>query len=81
MVSPANTEQDRQAVLAREEAFNQVLASVCAKYAMCRFDDDAVFDHRFTASEISKLDFFHPSLAGQATLAALTWQHSWWPMR
>jgi hypothetical protein len=22
---------------------------------------------------VSKLDFFHPSLSGQATLAALTW--------
>jgi lysophospholipase L1-like esterase len=81
MLSPANTEQARQAVLAREEMFNQVLADVCAAPAyheMCRFDDDALFDHQFTTSEVSKLDYFHPSLAGQATLASLTWQHSWW---
>jgi hypothetical protein len=27
---------------------------------------------------VSKLDYFHPSLSGQATLAALTWRASWW---
>jgi hypothetical protein len=27
---------------------------------------------------VSKLDYFHPSLSGQATLSALTWQTSWW---
>jgi hypothetical protein len=27
---------------------------------------------------VSKLDYFHPSLAGQAALAAITWQRSWW---
>jgi hypothetical protein len=27
---------------------------------------------------VSRLDRFHPSLTGQATLAALTWQASWW---
>jgi hypothetical protein len=25
-----------------------------------------------------RLDFFHPSLRGQAALAALTWEASWW---
>jgi len=79
MLSPFNTEQDRQAVLAREQAFNQVLADVCAQYAtICRFDDYAVYNYVFTASQVSKLDYFHPSLAGQAALASLTWEHSWW---
>jgi lysophospholipase L1-like esterase len=79
MLSPTNTEQDRQAVLTREEEFNAVLAEVCAQYTtMCRFDGDAVFDHQFSAGEVSKLDYFHPSLTGQSTLASLTWQHSWW---
>jgi len=79
MLSPFNTEQDRQAVLAREQAFNQVLADVCAQYgSVCRFDDYAVYNYAFTASQVSKLDYFHPSLAGQAALASLTWQRSWW---
>jgi lysophospholipase L1-like esterase len=78
MLSPANTEQDRQAVLAREQAFNQVLAEVCGQYAICRFDDYAVFNHQFAAAQVSALDYFHPSLSGQAALASITWQRSWW---
>jgi len=78
MLAPGNTEQDRQAVLAREQAFNQVLAEVCGMYAICRFDDYAVFNYPFAPSQVSKLDYFHPSLAGQAALASITWQRSWW---
>ena len=78
MVSPSNGEEDRQAVLAREQAFNQVLAEVCNQYEICRFDDYAVFNFEFTANHVSMLDYFHPSLAGHAALASLTWQRSWW---
>ena len=78
MLSPFNTEQDRQAVLAREEAFNHVLEDVCSRYAFCRFDDYATFNYQFTSGDVSRLDYFHPSLAGQAVLASVTWQHSWW---
>jgi lysophospholipase L1-like esterase len=79
MLSPTNTEADRQAVLAREQAFNKVLADVCSQYAFCRFDNYAVFNYQFSPSDVSKLDYFHPSLSGQAKLASVTWQHSWWP--
>jgi lysophospholipase L1-like esterase len=78
MLSPANTEADRQAVLAREQAFNDVLRDVCSRYTMCRFDDYAVFNYQFTTSQVSTLDYFHPSLSGQAALASVTWQRSWW---
>jgi lysophospholipase L1-like esterase len=78
MLSPTNTEADRQAVLARAEAFNTILHDVCSQYAFCRFDDYAVFNYAFTTSDVSKLDYFHPSLGGQAKLASVTWQHSWW---
>jgi lysophospholipase L1-like esterase len=78
MLSPNNTEADRQAVLAREKAFNQVLANVCSQYIMCRFDNYAVFNYQFSAGQVSKLDYFHPSLAGQAALASVTWAQSWW---
>ncbi len=78
MLSQANSEQDRQAVLTREEAFNQVLADVCSGYAFCRFDGDATFNYQFSTSQVSHLDYFHPSLSGQAALASVTWAHSWW---
>jgi lysophospholipase L1-like esterase len=78
MLSLANTEADRQAVVARIEAFNAVLADVCGQYTFCRFDDNAVFNYAFTAAQVSKLDYFHPSISGQAALASITWQRSWW---
>ena len=33
----------------------------------------------FTPTDVSTLDYFHPSQTGQGTLAALTWNASWWP--
>lgn len=79
MLSPRNTEADRQLVVAREQAFNQVLRTVCGQYSFCLYDNDATFEFQFSTGDVSKLDYFHPSLAGQAHLASLTWQHSWWP--
>lgn len=79
MLSPQNTEADRQAVLDREMAFNDVLAQECSAYADCRFDGDAVFGFDFARSDVSRLDYFHPSLSGQASLARITWAASWWP--
>lgn len=78
MLSPYNTELDRRFVLAREQAFNHVLADVCGQYLICRFDGGAVFNYQFSTGHISTLDYFHPSLSGQATLATITWERSWW---
>ena len=79
MLAASNTETQRQQVKTREEAFNQILADVCASYARCRWDDGAVYRYQFSASQVSTLDFFHPSLSGQAALARVTWAASWWP--
>ena len=78
MLSPFNNEETRQKVLDREEAFNDVLAEVCAQYSRCRFDGYEVFSFAFEPKHVSKLDYFHPNLSGQATLASLTWSRSWW---
>ena len=78
MLSPFRTETQRLAVRQRNIDFNTVLAQECAKYARCKFDGNAVFDYQFSRSQVSRLDYFHPSLAGQATLASITWSRSWW---
>ena len=78
LLSLSNTDTQRQAVRDREVAFNAVLAQECGQYANCKFDGNAVFDYRFTKSQVSKLDYFHPSLSGQAALAGVTWRASWW---
>jgi lysophospholipase L1-like esterase len=81
--NPASTAQadvDRRArVLAREQAFNDALKNICGLYTQCRFDNYAVFNTAFTASDVSTRDYFHPSLAGQAKLAAGTWAVGFWP--
>ena len=79
MLSAANTETQRQQVLTQEEADNSVLSQVCGQYANCKWDRYATFDYNFTPTDVSTLDYFHPSQTGQGTLAALTWNASWWP--
>jgi lysophospholipase L1-like esterase len=78
MLASERTEEERQMVRQRNIAFNDVLGEECARYARCRFDGKAVFSYRFDRSHVSKLDYFHPSLSGQAKLASVTWEHSWW---
>ena len=78
LLALSNTETQRQAVRNREIAFNTALAEECGQYTNCKFDGNAVFNYRFTKSQVSKLDYFHPSLSGQAALAGVTWRASWW---
>jgi lysophospholipase L1-like esterase len=79
MLSPFNTPADRRAVLSREKRFNVVLGSVCGAFSNCKFDQLAVFQYRLSTDDVSTLDYFHPSLRGQAALAKVTWAASWWP--
>jgi hypothetical protein len=78
MLGATRTEAERQLVVDRERAFNRILADVCAQYPRCRWDGGAVYNYQFSASQVSSLDFFHPSLSGQAALARVTWGASWW---
>ena len=55
---------------------NEVLAEVCALYIHCRFDKGAVFNDPFTSDDVSKRDYFHPSIRGQTRLAQVTWSAS-----
>jgi lysophospholipase L1-like esterase len=80
MLGAARTEAERQQVVAREVAFNQILADTCSQYGdRCRWDGGAAYNYKFSASQVSILDFFHPDLDGQAALASVSWAASWWP--
>lgn len=74
---PRSTDPDdvvrRRSVRQRNIAFNTELAEVCALYIHCRFDGRAVFEDPFTAEDVSRRDYFHPSLEGQRGLAEVTW--------
>lgn len=77
--STGQTDVDRRArVLQRAIDYNTALAQVCAQYRQCRFDAGAAFDAQFTKADVIHLDYFHPSLSGQAKLAAGTWPLSFW---
>ncbi|MFJ3230014.1 SGNH/GDSL hydrolase family protein [Streptomyces sp. NPDC086787] len=64
----------RDRVQQRVEAYNKVLAEVCAKDRRCRFDGGAVFDFEFGTDQLSHWDWFHPSTDGQARLAAIAYR-------
>ncbi|MFE7166060.1 SGNH/GDSL hydrolase family protein [Streptomyces sp. NPDC057616] len=64
----------RDTVQKRVEAYNTALKEVCAKDRRCRFDDGAVYDYRFGTQQLSKWDWFHPSVNGQARLAEIAYR-------
>ena len=79
MLASSNTETQRQAVVTRENAFNSIMAEACAAWAaQCRWDGGATYAYSFITSEVSSVDYFHPSVSGQARLANITWAKSWW---
>jgi lysophospholipase L1-like esterase len=79
MLGASRTEAEQQQVVARQVAFNQILADTCHQYgANCRWDGGATYNYKFSASQVSVLDFFHPDLDGQAALARVSWAASWW---
>jgi PKD repeat protein len=77
LANPTSTQQvdvqRRAQVRQRNIDYNTQLADVCAAYvSRCLFDNNAVFNTQFAKSDVSG-DYFHPSVAGQAKLAAVTW--------
>lgn len=82
LANPTSTKpadvQRRAAVQQRVDEYNQVLSEVCAATAKCRYDGGAVAAYAFTKADISTRDYFHPSLAGQATMANITWARTQW---
>jgi lysophospholipase L1-like esterase len=77
LANPTSTYQgdvDRRARVRQHNIeLNAQLADVCAHYTLCRFDNNAVFNTAFTTSDVSTIDYFHPSLNGQAKLAGVSW--------
>jgi PKD repeat protein len=82
LANPTSTTQAdvarRAAVAQRNVDFNTQLAQVCAAAVHCRWDGNAVYSTVFTTSDASG-DYFHPSISGQAKLAAVSWGAGYWP--
>ncbi|WP_077795948.1 SGNH/GDSL hydrolase family protein [Streptomyces sp. JHA26] len=72
-VDPAATLR-RNTVRDRVEDYNEVLREVCAKDRKCRTDGGAVHAFRFGTGQLSRWDWFHPSVDGQARLAEIAYR-------
>jgi hypothetical protein len=81
LANPTSTsradEERRVRVREREIELNAALATVCARYTHCEYDRGTAFEYRFEVGDVGSRDFFHPSLAGQATNAAVEWEVPW----
>ena len=64
----------RARVRDRVAAYNEVMAALCSRHARCRWDGDAVFEHRFTLDSVSPRDYWHPSAEGQKRLSSVAWE-------
>ncbi|AMW10253.1 hypothetical protein A4E84_12465 [Streptomyces qaidamensis] len=64
----------RSTVQKRVEDYNKVLRDVCAEDKRCRYDGGAVYDYRFGTAQLSRWDYFHPSVNGQARLAEIAYR-------
>ncbi len=78
MLSPTNSEADRQYTRGRNVAFNAILADLVAEYDAADTHHyweftDLTATTNFVPSEVSPYDCFHPSARGQKRLAAETW--------
>ena len=82
LANPTSTQQAdiqrRATVRQRNIDYNAILADVCTEFARCRYDGGVIFTTAFATSDVSG-DYFHPSVAGQAKIAAASWAagYSW----
>ena len=63
----------RGQVRQRVAAYNRALSDACRAYGRkCKYDEGAAHRIRFDLDMVNHLDYFHPSAAGQASLAEAT---------
>jgi hypothetical protein len=63
----------RAATAQRVIDFNTALSDVCATKSKCIWDGLKTYNYKFVPSEIGQLDYFHPSIKGQQTIAREAW--------
>jgi hypothetical protein len=78
MLSPDNTEADREYVRERNIRYNQIIHFLTLlganKYKNLFISfTDVTFTYPFTADDVSNIDCYHPSSRGQRTIARETW--------
>lgn len=78
MLSPLNTDADREYTRNRNIGFNNILMRVTKEYNNndpnhYYIYTDVVFNYPFVENQVSDIDCFHPSAIGQRVLSKMTW--------
>jgi len=78
MLSPINSEADRQYTRSRNVAFNTILQNLANEYNTTDANHyyqytNETFNYTFASNQVSPFDCFHPSARGQKDLAAVSW--------
>lgn len=63
----------RDRVRERTIEFNKIIETECQKMTGCFFDDNRLFETKFSQSELSTVDYFHPNLLGQRKIVERVW--------
>jgi lysophospholipase L1-like esterase len=63
----------RAEVTIRVNEYNGVIKEECSKVANCTFDDYAINHLTFTKNDLSRFDYFHACINGQAKIADALW--------
>lgn len=66
-------EDRRRFVRQRIIDYNQAAKEVCATWSRCLYDNDTLFNYKFTTDMVSTQDYFHPNIKGQATTSSVGW--------
>lgn len=69
----ALTTSGRRALAKAIRAMNHEIAIACGRQPRCRYDGGAAFRIRWSRADVSSVDYFHPSVAGQRKTADAVW--------
>jgi len=75
LLGESRSAADREAFRARWRAANNTLANIAAMFPDRVLFDDSLGATPFEWEHVSRLDCFHPSIAGQNLISELTWQN------
>ena len=74
LLSQYSTTADHEAFVERWRQANEAISHMARAYPLNVVADSRLATTRFDASHVSRIDCFHPSVAGQNLFAEKTWQ-------
>ena len=78
--STAANSATRAAVASREAEFNNVLKTLCTEkfVSNCRWDNLTMYNYTYMSTDVSTVDYFHPSVLGQTNISNIAWKSGFW---